>query len=198
MRARDGLVLATVLALAALAPVRAADFDAASELLERGALTRARAAFTDLARAGDARAQDALAAMLLQGIGGPRDVQGAMGWYCLLAHQPAGGREVVHALWFLAEYFRTGGGLPGERWNDGAREREDPVRAYFWFSLMAAQAEFYEQVLDEGVTLGRAGRHSVGRELYEGEKQQVERRLQRWEPDRIPGSAGTCLELPRS
>ena len=84
------------------------DFEAAVGLLEQGASVRARSAFEALARAGDARAQDALAGMLVAGVGGSADREEAMSWYCVLAHQPGGGREVVHALWLLAEYFRTG------------------------------------------------------------------------------------------
>ncbi len=191
--------------LAALAGAVAADAGApdpalaeARRLLEQGRTEQARAAFRALAASGDAHAQDVLAAMVLEGVGGPADRPGAMGWYCMLAHQPAGGRPVVRALWVLAEYYRTGGGLPGRRYNQGRPDREDPVRAYFWFRLMADQAAHYEQVLEDGVRLGRLGSREVARQLYEGERQQVDRRLERWSPTPAPERPETCLELPRN
>jgi len=168
----------------------------ARTLLDGGNARAARAAFLTLAEANDADAQDALAAMWLEGIGGPADRETAMYWFCRLAHQPRGGRTVMRALWFLAEYFRTGGGLPGQRYTDGTRDLQNPLKAYFWYQVMVRQAELYDTTYDEARKLARLGRASVARELYDGEKQQVLRRAQRWSPSDPVTSA--CLNLPQS
>ena len=168
------------------------------ELIASGNARSARGEMRELAQNGDADAQDALAAMWLEGIGGAADREVAMSWFCRLAHQPRGGRAVMRALWFLAEYFRTGGGLPGRRYLDGTRELQNPVKAYFWYQLMVKQAELYDVTLDEALKLGRLGSASVGRELLAGEKQQVDRRIQRWSPRDPVVSARTCLKLPQS
>jgi TPR repeat protein len=133
------------------------DFDAALEALRAGEVLAARAQMQVLAEQGEPRAQDVLAAMLLKGVGGPADVPAAMGWYCMLAHHPGGGRATVNALWRLAEYFRTGGGQPGRAYQDGDPAQENPLKALFWFEVMAQQQRHYAEVLPQGVRLGRIG-----------------------------------------
>jgi TPR repeat protein len=171
--------------------------DAAAQLLREGDLPRARAAYRELAEAGDPLAQQAMARILLDALGGAADRRGAMHWLCRLAHHRDGGPDVVRAQWYLAEYFRTGGGLPGQRYNDGERAAEDPVKAYFWFGIMAAQQRHYAQVEASAVTLGQVGMSQVGRQLHEGERQQVLRALERWAPGEPPRADGDCLDLPR-
>jgi TPR repeat protein len=183
-------------ALLQASPAPAADYDAARGLLEDGAAEQARRAMRELALAGDARAQGALARMLVAGVGGPEDRTAGMQWFCVLAHQPDGGRAVVEAVWLLAEYFRTGGGLPGWRYTEGRREREDPVRAYFWFRLLASQGTHYGEVVQDALPLGALGARTTGRELTEAERRAVEDRLARWRPLPVPAQRARCLRLP--
>ena len=178
-------------------PAMSPALQAAGALLRGGEPARARAAYRELAEAGDPLAQQALAVMLLQGIGGDADRSGAMYWLCRYAHDPAGGPDVVRALWYLAEYFRTGGGLPGQRYNEGVREAEDPVKAYFWFAVLAAQDRHYARVERSGVRLGQVGMAQVGRQLHENERQQVMRALERWSPADARGAGADCPDLPR-
>ena len=191
------LALLAAVAGAAGEPSRSPDdFDAAVAQLAAGDASGARDAFAALARAGDLRAQDALAGMLVAGIGGDADRERAMGWYCVLAHQPAGGREVAHALWSLAEYYRTGGGLPGRRWQGARPGREDPLRAYFWFRLLSAQGEHYRDTVDSAARLGRLGAESAARQLFAEERARVEARLERWRANPREVSPESCLRLP--
>lgn len=200
MRGACALLLGMLSLVAA--PCRAADvtpegnFDDALAVYRAGDPGAARRQLLELARGHDARAQDLLAAMYLKGVGGPSSTREAMGWYCMLAHQPAGGRAVVNALWFLAEYQRTGGGVPGQDYSGGDPARENPLKALFWFRLMFWQERFYQQVVPEGVSLGRLGSASVRRQLSDEERERVDRRAQQWSASRLPASGEACLALP--
>jgi TPR repeat protein len=174
----------------------AADVDGALERLERGDFARALPELHGLARGGDVRAQDTLAGLYLKGIGVERDVVEAMGWYCRVAHHPRGGPEVMHAVWFLAEYFRTGGGVPGPGYNDGRAQDENPLRAWFWFSVMAGQQALYETVDERSRILGKIGVNAVGGVLLDEEKTALTAALGRWRPTRPVASAEACLALP--
>lgn len=169
----------------------------ARDLLSAGDAQGARVEFQRLAQHGDAEAQDALAAMWLEGIGGAADRSIAMAWFCRLAHQREGGRAVIRALWFLAEYFRTGGGLPGRRYTQGTRELQNPVKAYFWYQVMVRHRELYAVTYNEAGTLGRLGSASAARELSEDEKEQVREQALRWSPRERVSSAQACLNLPQ-
>lgn len=173
-----------------------ADYDSAAEALLRGDHAAGIAEMRSLALAGDARAQDALATMYLKGAGVGRDVAAAMSWYCMLAHHPEGGRGIMQAVWYLAEWFRTGGGFPGQHYNDGDRANEDPIRAYFWFSVMAAQKELFEIVDDDSLRLGQIGKGSVRRALFENEIAAVGEAVKRWRPEQPAGSPQRCLKIP--
>lgn len=177
-------------------PAARADFESAAEAIRRGEIETGIAEFESLAGAGDARAQDALATIYLKGLGVPRDVGAAMSWYCMLAHQPEGGRGVMQAVWFLAEWFRTGGGIPGRHYNDGRRADEDPIRAYFWFSVMAMQKKLFRQVHDDSVRLGKIGMTAVGSALYDDEILAIGAAVNDWRPDRPVASPERCLEIP--
>jgi len=179
------------------APEASAATAHARDLLSSGDAQGARREFQRLAQRGDAEAQDALAAMWLEGIGGAADRGIAMAWFCRLAHQREGGRAVIRALWFLAEYFRTGGGLPGRRYTQGTRELQNPVKAYFWYQVMVRHAELYDVTYDEAGTLGRLGSASAARELSEDEKEQVRQQALRWSPSERVSSAQACLNLPQ-
>ncbi len=200
--ARVGLSrLAVATILAAIAVGAAADdaarrFEAARALLERREFVAAREALEPLASAGHLQAQSAIAAMVLKGLGGERSVDGAIGWYCRIAQQPAGGREVAHALWFLAEYFRTGGAVPGSGYRDGDPARENPLKALFWYRVMAGQKRYYQQVVSEAVRLGRLGAARVEKQLYASEVEQVTLRLTDWRPDPSLSDPKRCLSLP--
>jgi TPR repeat protein len=198
MRALRVMAACALLAVAAVAaePVPSAALQAAAQLLRQGDAPGARAAYRELAEAGNPLAQQALATMLLDGLGGAADRQRAMHWLCRLAHHRRGGPEVLRAAWYLAEYFRTGGGLPGQRYNDGARSAENPIKAYFWFGVMAGQERYYARIVASARTLGELGMRRVGDQLYDGERQQVERALERWTPHDAPSGGERCLELP--
>ena len=165
-------------------------------MLSRGEAAAARIHLRRLARRHDARAQDMLAAMLLKGVGGPVFVSQAMGWYCMLAHHREGGRATVNALWFVAEYQRTGGGVPGHDYSLGEPGRENPLKALFWFRLLERQRQFYDEILAEGERLGRIGAGIVQRQLLDEERAQVEEAVRRWSPTKTPASLGLCLALP--
>ncbi len=173
-----------------------ADFEGALTRLQGGDFARALPELQSLARAGDVRAQDTLAGLYVAGIGVERDLPVAMRWYCRVAHQPRGGPVVMHAVWFLAEYFRTGGGLPGPTYNDGRPEDENPLRAYFWFSIMAGQQGLYDTVDDRSVILGRIGVNAVGGALFDTEKAAIEEAVEKWRPTRPVDSGDGCLALP--
>ena len=198
MRALRVMPACVLLAVAAVAaePVPSAAWQAAAQLLRRGDAQGARAAYRELAEAGDPLAQQALATMLLDGRGGGADRQRAMHWLCRLAHHRRGGPEVLRAAWYLAEYFRTGGGLPGQRYNDGERGAENPIKAYFWFGVMAGQERYYARTVASARTLGELGMRRVGDQLYAGERQQVQRALARWTPLDAPSRGERCLDLP--
>jgi hypothetical protein len=104
---------------------------------------------------------------------------------------------VAEAVWLLAEYFRTGGGLPGWRYTEGRREREDPVRAHFWFLLLASQDAHYDEVVEDTLSLGALGARTTGRELTEAERRLVQDRLVRWRPLPVAADRERCLRLPR-
>lgn len=186
---------ATVCLLLGVVPA-AADLDTALARLASGDFARALPELHVLAGEGDVRAQGTLAGLYLEGIGVDRDVVEAMGWYCRVAHDRRGGPEVMHAVWYLAEYFRTGGGVPGRRYNQGRVEDENPLRAYFWFSVMAAQRGLYERVDERSVILGEIGVNAVGGVLLEGERVALGEALERWRPTRPVASAEACLGLP--
>ncbi len=149
-----------------------------------------------LARAGDFQAQDALSAMYLEGLGVAADIGRAMAWFCAMTHHKTGGRETMRAAWFLAEYFRTGGALPGTAYEAAAPEHEDPIRAYFWFSLMARQSDYFAQTHAKSVTLGTLGAKRVGKDLFAEERTRVEALAKRWHPTRAPPPGKACLALP--
>ncbi len=196
LRARlTGLACALACALCGVAPARA-DLETALEQLERGDFARALPELQALAGAGDVRARDTLAGLYLKGVGVERDVTEAMGWYCRIAHERRGGPQVMRAVWFLAEYFRTGGGVPGPGYADGRPENENPLRAYFWFSVMAAQQRLYERVDERSVILGKIGANALGGVLLEEEKVALGEALGRWRPTRPVASAAACLDLP--
>lgn len=186
-----------LLALALSSASAGGDFEAAADALQQGDYASALSELAPLAAAGDLRAQDALATMYLRGLGVERDVRAGMSWYCMLAHHAQGGRGIMQAVWYLAEWFRTGGGMPGKHYNDGNRADEDPIRAYFWFSVMAEQKAHYENVHEDSVRLGKIGRTAVGSVLFEQEKAEVGEALSRWQPDQPAPSPERCLELPR-
>lgn len=120
-----------------------------------------------------------------------------MGWYCRVAHHSPGGPEVMHAVSFLAGYFRTGGGVPGPGYNDGRPEDENPLRAWLWFSVMAGQQRLYETVDKRSVILGKIGVNAVGGGvLLEDEKAALREALARWRPTRPVTSGEACLMLP--
>lgn len=182
-------------ALLGVAPA-SADLDTALARLASGDFGRALPELHALAGKGDARAQATLAGLYLQGIGVDRDVPEAMGWYCRVAHHRDGGPEVMRAVWFLAEYFRTGGGVPGRRYNEGRAQDENPLRAYFWFSVMAGQGGLYERIDERSVLLGKIGVNAVGALLLEQERVILGEALARWSPERPVASAEACLALP--
>ncbi len=173
------------------------DFDSAAEAIEQGDFAAAFSQLEPMAAAGDPRAQDAVATMYLRGLGVERDVRAGMSWYCMLAHHPEGGRRIMQAVWYLAEWFRTGGGMPGRHYNDGNRADEDPIRAYFWFSVMAEQKTLYESVHQDSVRLGKIGRTAVGSVLFDEEKSEIVEALASWQPSRPARSPEQCLQLPR-
>lgn len=173
-----------------------ADLESAAAAIERGEYDTAFAELKPRAHAGDIRAQDALATMYLRGLGVDRDVRAAMSWYCMVAHHAEGGRGIMQAVWFLAEWFRTGGGIPGKHYNDGHRAREDPIRAYFWFSVMAEQKQFYENVHEDSIRLGKIGRTAVGAQLFESEKAEIADAVADWNPGGEPILPENCLDVP--
>ena len=197
----DGAVrwrLAKLALLASLGTsVAAADeFEAALDAFRRGDVDAALPDLQRLGRAGDARAQGLLAGAYLEARGVAADDLRAMGWLCLLVHHREGGRVVMRAAWSLAEFFRTGGALPGRRYQRGDRGREDPRRAYFWFSVMAGQSGRYAQEDEASRKLGRLGMRSVRRELFESEVEVLEAALEAWGPERRFDSPQRCLALP--
>ncbi len=184
------------MALGATQNLARADFDSAADALKNGDIDGGLREMQAVARGGDPRAQDALATMYLKGVGVTRDVRAAMSWYCMLAHHRKGGEGVMRAVWILAEWFRTGGGVPGQRYNDGKPENEDPLRAYFWFNVMARQKDLYEEVYDNSVRLGKIGMTMVGRVLYDEEKTALGAAVSRWRPTRSVSTPLRCLEIP--
>lgn len=186
----------TAIALAASAPARG-DFESAAAAIEQGDFKTAFSELEPVATSGDPRAQDALATLYLRGLGVERDVRAGMSWYCVLAHHAEGGRGIMQAVWYLAEWFRTGGGMPGRHYNDGSRADEDPIRAYFWFSVMAEQKSLYDSVHEDSVRLGKIGRTAVGSVLFEKEKTEIGAALSSWRPSDPAPSPEQCLELPR-
>jgi len=184
------------MALGATQNLARADFDSAAEALKNGDIDGGLREMEVVAGGGDPRAQDALATMYLKGIGVTRDVRAAMSWYCMLAHYRQGGQGVMHAVWILAEWFRTGGGVPGQGYNDGKPENEDPLRAYFWFSVMAQQDDLYEEADDKSVRLGKIGMTRVGRVLYDEEKTALSAAVSRWRPAQPASTPRRCLETP--
>lgn len=186
-----------IVAFATSSPLARGDFETAAAAIERGEFSTAFSELKPIAAAGDPRAQDALATMYLRGLGVERDVRAGMAWYCKLAHHAEGGRGIMQAVWFLAEWFRTGGGMPGRHYNDGNRADEDPIRAYFWFSVMAQQQRFYQSVHEDAVRLGKIGRTAVGSVLFEKEKTEIDEALSHWQPDQPALSPEQCLGLPQ-
>ncbi len=187
----------SILALFGYASSARSDFESAAQAIERGDFAAAFSELEPMAAAGDPRAQDAVATMYLRGLGVERDVRAGMSWYCMLAHHAEGGRGIMQAVWFLAEWFRTGGGMPGVHYNDGNRADEDPIRAYFWFSVMAEQKALYQNVHEDSARLGKIGRTAVGSVLYEQEKSEIGEALDTWDPGQPAHSPEQCLKLPR-
>ena len=147
------------------------------------------------AEAGDAHAQNALAHRYLSGTGVAVDVERGMQWLCRAVHHASGGEQTGRALWFLATYFRTGGGVPGGE-RRGERARADPIRAYFWFSVQAEQSRLFETALPESELLGRLGRAEIAPLLYPEERARVDEAVRRWTPARPVASGRACLALP--
>lgn len=184
------------MALGATQNLARADFDSAADALKNGDIDGGLREMEAVAKGGDPRAQDALATIYLKGVGVTRDVRAAMSWYCMLAHYRQGGQGVMRAVWILAEWFRTGGGIPGQRYNEGKPENEDPLRAYFWFSVMAQQEDLYEEAHDNSVRLGKIGMTRVGRALYDEEKTALRAAVTHWRPTQSVSTPLRCLEIP--
>ena len=197
-----GMLLVAALSVAAKTPAAAKRrvaqaFATAKAKLDNKEYQAAYNILLPLGKAGHAGAQDILAALYTQGLGVPPDREKAMQWYCALAHQPEGGRTVVRAVWLLAEYFRTGGGLPSKRYKQKRRENEDPYRAYFWFEVLARQKDYYQHVYPDGEKLGNIGRFVMARQLDESEIDQINFYLKQWEPHEPVVSLDQCLALPQ-
>ena len=79
--------------------------------------------------------------------------------------------------------------------HSGQRALEDPVKALFWFEILAQQERFYARAVPEGARLGRIGAGRVGRFLLPGEREAVLARLEGWRPA-PPGDGEACLALP--
>jgi len=150
-----------------------------------------------LAEVGQADAQALLAGLYLKGAGVPKDNRTAMAWLCRLAHQQAGGATVMHGIWFLAEYFRTGGGVPGAQYNHGSRRDENPLKAYFWFTLLAHQQQYFDTVHADSQRLGNLGRAETGRQLQDEEKAALDEVARLWRPRwQAVNGLLSCLDLP--
>ena len=195
MRVSQYFVLCVLMALAPPA-LAAPNFEDLQDMLAPGEFDAAAPHLEVLAGAGDKRAQGILANMYLSGQGRPVDIRKSMGFSCLEAHHVAGGKGIMNAAWLLAEYFRTGGGVPGSHYNAGSIGQEDPYRAYFWFSVLASQARLYHQVHQDSARLGELGMSVVGRVLYPQEKTMLAEVLENWRPEPFAGDPDDCLRQP--
>jgi hypothetical protein len=156
----------------------------------------AREALEQRAGRGDTAARLALADAYLAGAGVPRNVPAGVGWLCLAAHDRTGGEGVTRALWLVAEYLRTGGGLADRGYVGRRMEDEDPLRAYFWFAVMGREDGPFEIVDLRARRLGGIGAAAVGRALFASERAAMDAAARDWRPERAPASGEACLRLP--
>ena len=192
---------AAVLIAVALAFVGAPGVAAEPELapLVRAAIAgdgEALAAIRRAAGEGDLGAQLALASMRINGLGVEPDRRAGFGWLCLAAHHDRISEPVVHATWLLAEWFRTGGGLAERHYEGRSREHEDPMRAYFWYSVLARMGARDVEAGDRAAQLGGLGQRSVGSMLFAPEREEMAAAAAAWQPWTRPADGETCLALP--
>jgi TonB family protein len=116
---RGAIVLA---ALAISSGAAAADIDEGQSAYDRGDYAAAMRLWRPLAEQGSARAQNNLGVLYENGKGVPEDVVEAVRWYRLAAEQGyAGAQNNLGLIYAIGR-----GGV-----------RQDPLRAYMWFSLAA-------------------------------------------------------------
>ncbi|MGI9334709.1 MAG: hypothetical protein ACR2RL_16325 [Gammaproteobacteria bacterium] len=167
----------------------------ALKLLESGQVEAALQALRVLAANRDFRAQGALANIHLEGLGVPRDPAKAMRWYCLLAYHREGGELIMTGIWRLAEYLRTGGGVPGHGYAERDAAREDPIRALFWFQVLAQQSRWYLDVDTSSQRIGSLGVRRLTDQLFPVELERVAAALEHFDPARPPPDS-SCLKAP--
>lgn len=153
-RRHGSVALAAALFFAALArvpsPLAASDYAEGLAAYDAGDFVTAAEIWEDLAEAGDAAAQSALAELYLGGFGVAPDPAAAARWYRAAALQGD-----VAAQLNLGDLYRRGIGV-----------ERDPVQAYLWYSLAAEQGNAWaadqRQALEEGLT---AEQRAVAEEL---------------------------------
>ncbi len=149
-------ILLAAAIFAGLAGRAAADFVDGLRAYDGGDYATAYREWADLASAGDAESQAALAGLYRSGLGVPQDEAKAASWYRWAAEQGHGMAQLN-----LGEMHLTGSGVP-----------RDYVQAYFWLSLAAAQGH--------GWAADR--KDLVARKMTSEEVAEAERLLSEWRP----------------
>ena len=199
MRARPALAraLALVASLLLTAGVGRAQGDVPA--LMQAAAGGDRAALATLegrARRGGLAEQLVLARLSIDGVGVARDVRAGYGWLCLAAHHDEVSASSVRAAWLVAEWFRTGGGLADRGYRGASRDREDPVRAYFWYGVLRMMGARDAEGGAQAARLAALGQRSVSRSLFESERTRMDAAAEAWEPWTPPADGELCLALP--
>lgn len=171
-------------------------YAAALKLLEAGEAAPAIRALNALAAGNDLRAEGALANIYLEGLGVSRAPARAMQWYCRLAYHREGGETIMRGIWRMAEYLRTGGGVPGHGYSQADLEREDPIRALFWFEVLAQQERWYDAADASSQRIGRLGARELKSQLFPAELEKVRVALDSFDVANPPSPSETCLTHP--
>ncbi|MEE9139264.1 MAG: tetratricopeptide repeat protein [Alphaproteobacteria bacterium] len=149
------ILLAAAL-FAGLALPTSADFADGLRAFDGGDYRAAYREWADLAAAGDADAQVALAGLYRSGLGVPQDGSRAADWYRRAAEQGHGIAQLN-----LGEMYLTGRGV-----------RRDRIQAYLWLSLAAAQ----------GYAWAAERKELVAARMAREELAEAERLAREWQP----------------
>ena len=170
MKAGCSIVAAFAAALSMALPAGAADFDLGMAAIGRGDFAAAYAEWAPLARAGDPRAQNGLGVLHGNGFGVPRDLGLALGWFRRAAvqglpeaqnnvgrHYQFGlgldQRDAAEAARWYKRAARAGHvasqGALGAMYARGEGVPKDLLRAYFWWSVAAAEGDSASMIARE-------------------------------------------------
>ena len=91
----------------------------------------------------------------------------------------------------------AGGGVPGYGYARRDPAREDPIRALYWYELLANQSRWFDSVDANSQRVGRLAAKRLRGDLFEAERARVATALAAFDATRAPPVNASCLRTPR-